>query len=95
MCQVTTVTQPGSHVTTTQTCGLPDATSYLGVLALVALLIYPDAKSIWIAGFGIEKRIREAVDPAAKMAREAAEGDIIEGSQQARDVIQQRLGQGS
>ncbi len=96
VCQVTTVSQPGTHAkaTVTQTCGLPDATMYLGVLAFVGLLLYPDAKSIWVAGFGIERRLRE-VEPAAMMAREAAEGDTIAGSVPARDAIQQRLGQGS
>jgi hypothetical protein len=67
---------------------------YLGVLAFVALLLYPDAKSIWVAGFGIERRLKE-VQPAAPLAREAAEGDTVLGSVPARDAIQQRLGQGS
>jgi len=95
-CQVTTVTQPDSpgKVTTTQTCGLPDATSYLAVLAFAALLLYPDAKTIWIAGFGMERRLGEALK-AADVATEATEGDVLAGSEVAQEVIQQRMGLGS
>lgn len=45
VCQVTTV---AGHVT--RTCGLPDVTDFIYVLAVVAVLLLPDAKSIKIGG---------------------------------------------
>jgi hypothetical protein len=96
-CQVTTVTQPGSpgKTTTSRDCGLPDATSYLGVLALAALLLYPDAKTIWIGGFGIERRLGPAEDVTAEATGGDVVGDVIAGSKPAQELIQERFGAGS
>lgn len=56
-CQVVTVTTPGSpaKTTTTQTCGLPDITDFVYVLAAVALLLLPDAQRLKVGGFEFER----------------------------------------
>lgn len=57
-CQVVTVTTgtgPAAKSTTTQTCGLPDVTNFIYVLAAVALLLLPDAKRLKIGGFEFER----------------------------------------
>jgi hypothetical protein len=56
-CQVVTVTTPGSaaKTTTTQTCGLPDVTDFIYVLAAVALLLLPDTQRLRVGGFEFER----------------------------------------
>lgn len=53
-CQVVTVTTGGKG-TTTSTCGLPDVTDFIFVLAAVALLLLPDAQRLKIGGFEFER----------------------------------------
>jgi hypothetical protein len=56
-CQVVTVTTPGSpaKTKTTQTCGLPDVTDFVYVLAAVALLLLPDTQRLRVGGFEFER----------------------------------------
>jgi hypothetical protein len=56
-CQVVIVSTPGSpaKTTTTQTCGLPDITDFIYVLAAVALLLLPDTQKLRIGGFEFER----------------------------------------
>jgi hypothetical protein len=56
-CQVVTVTTPGvpAKTTTTQTCGLPDITNFIYVLAAVALLLLPDTQRLRVGGFEFER----------------------------------------
>jgi hypothetical protein len=59
-CQVVTVTTSASpatpaKTTTTQTCGLPDITDFIVVLAAVVLLLLPDAQKLKIGGFEFER----------------------------------------
>ncbi len=55
-CQVVTVTNTSAKTsTTTQTCGLPDVTDFIYVLAAVALLLLPDAQKLKIGGFEFER----------------------------------------
>ena len=63
-CQVVTVTigsGPAAKSTTTQTCGLPDVSDFIYVLAAVALLLLPDAQRLKIGGFEFE-RLASKVD---------------------------------
>jgi hypothetical protein len=53
-CQIVTVTS-GGKATTTSTCGLPDVTDFIYVLAAVALLLLPDAQRLKIGGFEFER----------------------------------------
>jgi hypothetical protein len=53
-CQEVTVTT-GTGTTTTQTCGLPNATDLLYVLAAVIVLLIPDAQRLRIGGFEFER----------------------------------------
>jgi hypothetical protein len=53
-CQVVTVTTD-TQTTTTQTCGLPDTTDLLYVLAAVVVLLIPDARRLRIGGFEFER----------------------------------------
>ena len=55
-CQVVTVTNgaTGSSMTT-RTCGLPDVTDFIYVLAAIALLLLPDAQRLKIGGFEFER----------------------------------------
>ena len=45
----------GGKATTTSTCGLPDVTDFIYVLAAVALLLLPDAQRLKIGGFEFER----------------------------------------
>lgn len=54
-CQVTTVSTPGLPTKMTQTCGLPDVTDFIYVLAAVALLMIPDAQRLRVGGFEFER----------------------------------------
>ena len=53
-CQVVTVTTDTGK-TTTQTCGLPNFTDLLYVLAAVLVLLIPDAQRLRIGGFEFER----------------------------------------
>jgi hypothetical protein len=53
-CQIVTVTT-STTTTTTQTCGLPDVTDLLYVLAAVVVLLIPDAQRLRIGGFEFER----------------------------------------
>ena len=53
-CQVVTVTT-ATGTTSTQTCGLPDATDLLYVLTAVVVLLIPDAQRLRIGGFEFER----------------------------------------
>ncbi|MFZ0083147.1 MAG: hypothetical protein WAL13_28920 [Trebonia sp.] len=59
-CQIVTVTA-GGKASTTSTCGLPDVTDFIYVLAAVALLLLPDAQRLKIGGFEFE-RLASKVD---------------------------------
>lgn len=54
-CQITTVSTPGSAPKTTQTCGLPDVTDFVYVVAAAALLLIPDAQRLRVGGFEFER----------------------------------------
>lgn len=54
-CQVVTVTNGTTSSTTTQTCGLPDVTDFVYVLAAVVVLLVPDAQRLRIGGFEFER----------------------------------------
>jgi hypothetical protein len=59
-CQVVTVSTPSTPgspaaTTTTQTCGLPDVTDFVYVLAAVLLLLVPDVRRLRIGGFEFER----------------------------------------
>lgn len=59
-CQVVTVSSPAAlgspaTTTTTQTCGLPDVTDFVYVLAAVLLLLVPDVQRLRIGGFEFER----------------------------------------
>jgi hypothetical protein len=55
-CQVVTVTNGATRSsTTTRTCGLPDVTDFVYVLAAIALLLLPDAQRLKIGGFEFER----------------------------------------
>jgi len=59
-CQVVTVSSPATAgapatMTTTQTCGLPDVTDFVYVLAAVVLLLVPDIQRLRIGGFEFER----------------------------------------
>lgn len=59
-CQVVTVSSRATlgspaTTTTTQTCGLPDVTDFVYVLAAVLLLLVPDVQRLRIGGFEFER----------------------------------------
>jgi hypothetical protein len=54
-CQVVTVTSGPAKSTTTQTCGLPDVTDFVYVLAAIVVLLIPDAQKLRIGGFEFER----------------------------------------
>jgi len=54
-CQVVTVTSGPGKSTTTQTCGLPDVTDFVYVLAAIVVLLIPDAQKLRIGGFEFER----------------------------------------
>lgn len=61
-CQVVTVTNGATRSSmTTRTCGLPDVTDFIYVLAAIALLLLPDAQRLKIGGFEFE-RLASKVD---------------------------------
>ncbi len=95
-CQVTVVTQTGSIVrtTTTRSCGLPSVSAYVYVVAVAAPLLLPDMQRIKIGGVELERRLDEIAD-AAQVASQAVQGDVVEGSQDAPDVLGQLFGEDS
>lgn len=92
VCHVTTVSLAGSPTRTTRSCGLPDATSYLYVFGVVAMLLLPDARSIRVGAFQFDRL--EAAAAAAQVGRRAVEGDKPEGAQTASQVFNELLGPG-
>jgi hypothetical protein len=64
VCQVTVA---GSAVT--KTCGLPDVTDFCYVLAVVAVLLLPDAKSIKIGGLEFVRLTNAVREQAAELDR--------------------------
>src|ERR1035438_430603 len=55
-CQVVTVAPVNAQpTTTTTTCGLPSVSDFVYVLAVVGLLLLPDAKSLSFGGLGFER----------------------------------------
>lgn len=61
-CQVITVAPTSTHGakapetgTTTTTCGLPNVSDFIYVLAVVGLLLLPEAKSLSFGGLGFER----------------------------------------
>jgi hypothetical protein len=54
-CQVVTVSNGPAAKTTTATCGLPDVTDFVYVLAAVAILLIPDAQRLRVGGFEFER----------------------------------------
>lgn len=85
-CSVTTVTQTGSaaYKSVTRNCSLPDVTSFVYVLAPVAMLLLPDAKSIRLGVLGVELRELEG---ASKVVGAVAKGDTPDDSVPADDVL--------
>jgi hypothetical protein len=67
-CQVTTVSSM-NHTVTTKICGSPDMTSYLCLLAVVALLLLPDAASIKVGGFEFQRLTGEVKQQANALDR--------------------------
>jgi hypothetical protein len=90
VCQATVTTQAGSPLKATRTCGLPDVASYLYIFGVIALLLLPDAQSISVGGFQF-KRLNDAAS-AALLTRQAIAGDVVEGAEDAPDVLGQLLG---
>ena len=99
-CQVVTVTN-GSGVsaktTTTQTCGLPDVTDFIYVLAAVALLLLPDAQRLKIGGFEFERlasKVEEQTHEISQLRQTVSNINTINiGSDlvnQARDSFRER-----
>lgn len=54
-CQVVTVTAPGTAPRTTTTCGLPDISYFVYVLAALVILLLPDAQKLRIGGLEFER----------------------------------------
>lgn len=55
-CQIVTVTNSATRSsTTTTTCGLPDVTDFIYVLAAIGLLLLPDAQKLKIGGLEFER----------------------------------------
>ena len=119
-CQVTTLTRAGlpaasqfAKVETAKSCGGPGTLDWLGVLAIIGLLVLPDAQRLKIGGFEFERLARDVQQQtreierlsqqvstvvqssqtlnvmlsAADLAGRAAQGDTVEGSQRAEDVL--------
>jgi hypothetical protein len=72
VCQVTTA----ASAPVRKTCGLPDVTDYIYVLAVVALLLLPDAKSIKIGGLEFERlttAVREQKDEIGRLSQQVSQ----------------------
>jgi hypothetical protein len=75
-CQVTTVTGASSPArissagtSTTKVCGTPDVSDYFYVLAVVGLLLLPDAKSLKIGGLEFERLTTEVSKQASEIGQ--------------------------
>jgi hypothetical protein len=68
VCQVTTVTEE-NHAVTTENCGLPGPSNYGYLVAVVVLLLLPDAKSIKVGGFEFERLTGEIKEQADQIHR--------------------------
>lgn len=64
-CQVTTAAS-GS---VTKICGLPDVSDYIYVLAVVAVLLLPEAKSIKLGGLEFERLTTAVSEQAGEISR--------------------------
>jgi hypothetical protein len=74
-CQVATVTTD-NHAVTTRTCGLPDVTNDVYLIAVVALLLLPDAKSIKVGGFEFQRltgEIKEQADEINRLCQQVSQ----------------------
>jgi hypothetical protein len=68
VCQVTTA----ASGTVTKSCGLPDITEYIYLLAVLAVLLLPEAKSIKIGGLEFERlttAVREQKEEVAQLTQ--------------------------
>ena len=65
VCQVTTVPSGAA----TKTCGLPDVTDFIYVLAVVAILLLPETKSIKIGGLEFHRLTTELREQKEEIAR--------------------------
>lgn len=71
ICQVTTA---GSG-SVTKTCGLPGAADFVYVLAVVAVLLLPEAKSIKIGGLEFDRlttAVREQADEISRLSQQVS-----------------------
>ena len=93
-CQVVTVARGTSRAlaTTTRTCGMPDAITYLYLGAIVVLLLLPDARVIALAGARFERADQGSYEPGpTQMAFQATAGDTPDAKTPAASVILQFL----
>jgi hypothetical protein len=74
-CRVTTVT-PGSSLNShaagaqiTRTCGLPDVSNFVYVLAVVSVLLLPDARSIKIGALSFERLTAKVEQQTREISR--------------------------
>lgn len=72
VCQVTMAASGA----VTKTCGLPDITDYIYLLAVVAVLLLPEAKSIKIGGLEFERlttAVREQKEEVARLTQRVSQ----------------------
>jgi hypothetical protein len=72
VCQVTTAASGA----VTKTCGLPDVTDFIYVLAVVAILLLPEAKSIKIGSLQFERlttEVREQKDEITRLSQHVSQ----------------------
>src|SRR6266581_4763233 len=76
VCDVSTIS--GSPLNeTTRTCRLPDVTDYIYVLAVVGVLVLPEAKRIKIGGLEFERLTNEVRRQADEIARLSQQVTVI------------------
>jgi hypothetical protein len=78
VCQVTTA----ASASVRKTCGLPDVSDYVYVLAVVVVLLLPDAKSIKIGGLEFERlttAVREQKDEIGRLSQQVTQ--VVHNSQ--------------
>jgi hypothetical protein len=78
-----------SSIAVTRSCGLPDATGYIYVLAVAAFLVLPDAKKINIGPLGIERREVAAVLNMGDALKTG--GEDVRNARPAKEVLGQYL----
>ncbi len=80
-CQVVTVTGGAAgKVTTTSTCGLPSISDFAYVLAVVAVLLLPDAQRLRVGGFEFERlssKLDEQTDEIAQLRQQVSNINTI------------------